>query len=805
MAFPWSSFRLPWDDIDHTPVLPVDGGQPLGSSTPMFPLDGRHPVGDDRSETDADLDDVVTGDVDMLRQMHERLLRAWSQVSPDRWEQEVQVVSERFRADMPGRQVSGGQNIVADGSRRDATGVQDTGFVVSEPVNMGLEGAPIHMVIRERGHSQRPVNYCQNDVLPVTSIPRYSRLHSANTLERGPFGFRGTSAAGPDYFEFAGARSGFGSHSGAPDVMTWVRQAAASCVGQVPFVSMVTQPTNTYTWQRPVMSYFATDSQVRSSGHTPMAEETSLHGRIWLPVSQPAAREGYSEDFRAGRQRGPQVHWGSWNMESEDRPSSRILDHRWYPSDAEHGLERDPGLNPHWQDGNVGGSGPGYAPVPLVSDFSRPCVSEASTPVRSVGAWPDRDNQRIFKSGVQWALNQCRPVAGDPQGHSVNVTSVSGSASGVTGGPIKSPTGSREMRAAAGLISRREPETSALQGCVPDQPVGASRLGTVGSPILGGQSVQSTVTGRQDNTEGGISSAVGGRSGKSQRSQPKKVAKYDGKSSWADYLVQFDIAAQLNDWDESQKVMELATSLDGAARWVLADVTPQNRLNFQVLVEKLTQRFEPEEETATYQSQLQSRKRHRNESIPELVQEISRITRKAYPAADSQTHDALAVSSSISALGNEAQQLFVYQKDPRTLEDAGKAALGYEMFQAAVSKETSYVRTQHVVKDTGEPPAWAPEWMSCIDKLEKRLQQGTPQQGRHRGPTSSNGDTGSRRWGACFHWGSEEHFIRQCPSRGPSRGDQVASQAQPIAAQATVGDSAQSTANETQTSSGNQH
>ena len=842
MAFPWSSFRLPRDDIDHTPVLPVDGGQPLGSSTPMFPLDGRHAVGDDRSEADADLDDVVTGDVDMLRQMHERLLRAWSQVSPDRWEQEVQAVSERFRADMPGRQVSGGQNAVADGGRRDATGVQDTAFVVSEPVNMGLEGAPIHMVIREGGHSQRPVNYCQNDVLPVTSIPRYSRLHSANTPERGPFGFGGTSAAGPDYFEFAGARSGFGSHSGAPDVMTSVRQAAASCVGQVPFVSMVTQPTNTYTWQRPVMSYFATDSQVRSSGHTPMAEETSLHGRIWLPVSQPAAREGYSEDFRAGRQREPQVHWGSWNMVSEDRPSSRILDHRWYPSEAERGLERDPGLNPHWQDGNVRedrpssgildprwypndadrglgrdpglnphwqdgnvrGSGPGCATVPSVSDFSRPYVSEASTPVRSIGAWPDRDYQCIFESGVQWALNQCRPVAGDPQGHNVNVTSVSGSASGVTGGPIESPTGSREMRAAAGLISRRKPETSALQWRVPDQPVGASRLGTVGSPILGGQSVQSTVTGGQDNTEGGISSAVGGRPGKSQRSQPKKVAKYDGKSSWADYLVQFDIAAQLNDWDESQKAMELATSLDGAARGVLADVTPQNRLNFQVLVDKLAQRFEPEGQTATYQSQLQSRKRRRNESIPELVQEISRITRKAYPAADSQTRDALAVSSFISALGNEAQQLFVYQKDPRTLEDAGKAALGYETFQAAVSKETSYVRTQHVVKDTGEPPAWAREWMSRIDKLEKRLQQGTPQQGRHRGPTSSNGDTGSRRRGACFHCGSEEHFIRQCPSRGPSRVDQVAPQAQPIAAQTTVGDSAQSTANETQTSSGNQ-
>ena len=398
----------------------MEGGQPLGSSMPMFPLDGRHPVGNDFSEADADLDDVVTGDVDMLRQMHERFLRAWSQVSPDRWEQEVQAVSEWFRADMPDRQVSGGQNTVADDRRCDAAVVQDTGFAISEPVNMGLEGAPIHMVIREGGYSQRPVNYCQNDVLPVASIPRYSRLHSADTPKHGPFGFGRTSVAGPDYAGYAGARSGFGSHSGAPDVMTSVRQAAASCVGQIPSVSMVTQTINTYTWQRPVMSYFATDSQVRSSGHTPMTEETSLHSHIWLPVSQPTACEGYSEEFRAGHQREPQVHWGSWNLVSEDRPSSWILDHSWYPNDAEHGLGRDsglnsnwqdgnvredrsssgildhrwypndadhglgsdPGLNPHWQDGNVRGSGPGYTPVPSVSDFSRPCVSEASTPVR---------------------------------------------------------------------------------------------------------------------------------------------------------------------------------------------------------------------------------------------------------------------------------------------------------------------------------------------------------------------------------------------------------------------------------------
>ena len=176
--------------------------------------------------------------------------------------------------------------------------------------------------------------------------------------------------------------------------------------------------------------------------------------------------------------------------------------------------------------------------------------------------------------------------------------------------------------------------------------------------------------------------------------RPKKVAKYDGKTSWADYLVQFNIASRLNAWDDDQKAMELATSLEGNARGVFADLTPEHQLDFKVLVDKLTQRFEPEGQVGIYQSQLRNRKRKRNKTIPELVQEISRLARKAYPAADKQTRSHMAISSFISALGKEAQELFVYQKDPHTLDEAGMAALSFETFQAARGKDTPYVRVQ---------------------------------------------------------------------------------------------------------------
>ena len=102
--------------------------------------------------------------------------------------------------------------------------------------------------------------------------------------------------------------------------------------------------------------------------------------------------------------------------------------------------------------------------------------------------------------------------------------------------------------------------------------------------------------------------------------KPKCVAKYDGKSSWSDYLVQFEIAAQPNGWNENQKAMELPTNLEEMTRDVLSDVKPEHRLNFAVLVDKLMQRFEPDGQVIIYQSQLQNQKHRCNEAISELVQ-----------------------------------------------------------------------------------------------------------------------------------------------------------------------------------------
>ena len=82
-------------------------------------------------------------------------------------------------------------------------------------------------------------------------------------------------------------------------------------------------------------------------------------------------------------------------------------------------------------------------------------------------------------------------------------------------------------------------------------------IGIGGNPSVNGR-LQQTIICRQSNP-----------------AKQKRPAMYDGKFCCKYYLVQFDIIAQLNGWDEITRAMELATSLNGRTRSVLTDIDPQ--------------------------------------------------------------------------------------------------------------------------------------------------------------------------------------------------------------------------------------
>ena len=243
--------------------------------------------------------------------------------------------------------------------------------------------------------------------------------------------------------------------------------------------------------------------------------------------------------------------------------------------------------------------------------------------------------------------------------------------------------------------------------------------------------------------------------GPEPRSKPKRMPNYDGKSSWSDYLVQFEIAAEMNRWSSKQKAMELATSLVGQACGVLSDLSSLERTDFTALVRKLTLRFEPVDFIGMYQSQLHGQRRKRNESIPELVQDTSKLTRMAFPSTEEETRNYMSVTSFITTLSNEQQESFVYQWNPKRIEEAGKAAMAFESFQVDRQlQSTSYVWMQKGSNQYPAPFGDLSHLEGCIVRIEQAQANVQPIRPLTMGCT---------KWsGKCHYCGKPGHWQRNC-------------------------------------------
>ena len=333
---------------------------------------------------------------------------------------------------------------------------------------------------------------------------------------------------------------------------------------------------------RPVMSTHVHNDIIPpvSGAGMEMVEESSLHGRIWIPTSHstpsgppPGGRE---EGSGVRHVKDAQTSTPSWVLVSVDRPRSHVSHSQSRPNATGDVRMGQPAM-PHARAGMSNDEVMTHGEV-------------------------EKLFQQMFQAGVQWAEKW--------QGQ----------------GPCSS--GETPCTVQPVLESNRD-----IHAVTQMQSQSVTRP----TPCIARVPQTTTVTGLRDavssiatTTSSCVSppSPVVETTRSVSRVKEKKVANYSGKSSWADYLVQFNIAAKLNCCDEDCKAMELATSLEGNARGVLADLTPEQQLDFNVLVSKLTPRFEPEGQLGIHQTQLRNRKRKRNETIPELLQEISSVVRK---------------------------------------------------------------------------------------------------------------------------------------------------------------------------------
>ena len=130
---------------------------------------------------------------------------------------------------------------------------------------------------------------------------------------------------------------------------------------------------------------------------------------------------------------------------------------------------------------------------------------------------------------------------------------------------------------------------------------------------------------------------------------------YDGTTSWSDYLIQFKMIAELNEWSEHKKLLHLGGSLDGVTREVLGDIDESMRNSFDGLVQCLEDRFGPGKKEEIFQA---------------LLNGMRHLVRNAYPKAAFHMIESMSRNHFIDAIADRSVQRLVYALEPETLDEA---------------------------------------------------------------------------------------------------------------------------------------
>lgn len=177
---------------------------------------------------------------------------------------------------------------------------------------------------------------------------------------------------------------------------------------------------------------------------------------------------------------------------------------------------------------------------------------------------------------------------------------------------------------------------------------------------------------------------------------------YDGSDDLEEYLTQFNLLAELNNWGPKPKALLLASSLSGGARAILSEMTEAERRDYDCLVSMLKNRFGSVNRSEVFRAELQTRVKQRNETLPELAQAIKKLTRHAYPGSSPIVRDTLAIDYFIDAIPETEIRLRLREVGPKTIGEAENIAVRLEALRIADRQKGRSVRvadTQSVDKD----------------------------------------------------------------------------------------------------------
>ena len=236
----------------------------------------------------------------------------------------------------------------------------------------------------------------------------------------------------------------------------------------------------------------------------------------------------------------------------------------------------------------------------------------------------------------------------------------------------------------------------------------------------------------------------------------QRAPRYDGTSTWEAYLVQFEIAAELNGWTCPEKAAFLATSLDGSAANILGAIPADRRKDYSALVTALETRFGCSVQKELNRVRLRNRRRQRGEPLVVVADDVERLARLTYADASIDTQNIHAMEQFIEAICDDDLRVRVLQSRPTNLQEALRSALELESYTLAV-RRTPTVRAIESVTDniTVSDINQIMEEVVARSSASMTKQLGNMMSGNRQGMSTVRG--------ACWNCAEIGHYSHACP------------------------------------------
>ncbi|KAJ8949380.1 hypothetical protein NQ318_007476, partial [Aromia moschata] len=174
---------------------------------------------------------------------------------------------------------------------------------------------------------------------------------------------------------------------------------------------------------------------------------------------------------------------------------------------------------------------------------------------------------------------------------------------------------------------------------------------------------------------------------------------FDGKSSWVNYLRQFEAAARANGWSLAEKATALTLALRGDATDILQTLSLEEQDDYHQLVRHLEMRYGQSHLEHVYHSQLKNRYQKSNESLQEFEADIARLVRLAYSSTPENVMERLAVQAFLDGLRDTETRQALTLARPSKLVDALARALEFEAAKQSCRGQAKVRRVEEGVEE----------------------------------------------------------------------------------------------------------